>query len=216
MYGTGLLLLLLGTSFQVIAQQNINTATNQKVKVSVVFGLSQPLFTKGFNAEINYYTRYFVFDYSHGFNLHFQNKMVSEDSRQQQLKYKISHSLGFGVGYRITPDFNLRVEPKIHLWQLYYDKQSYANQNIIKKYAVYTLGLGAYYRLLPFKNAGNFIKGITVVPSMRWWPNIKTTLPDNKFTYFNSRTGKTEIHKANNIGVNNTPFFGNISLGYSF
>lgn len=196
------------------AQNQSNTT--EKFKMSLVFGLNQPVITQGFNVELNYYTKYFVFDYSHGFNLHFKDKLVTEDARNQHLKFKISHSLGFGVGYRITPEFNLRIEPKLHIWNMYYDDKSYAKDNKIKQYSTYTLGLGAYYRWLPFRNQAGFAQGISVVPSVRWWPNVLSTLKDNEYTYFNRITNQNEVHKANNIGINNTPFFGNISVGYSF
>jgi hypothetical protein len=198
------------------AQQISNEALNQKYKLSLIFGLNQPIFTKGFNVEVNYYTEHFVFDYSHGFNLHFQDNLVSDESKRQHLKYNISHSLGIGVGYRITPELNIRIEPKIHLWNVYYDDKDYSDENIIKKYTTYTLGLGAYYRWIPFKNSDSFTKGITFVPSVRWWPNVQTSLKDDKFEYSNRITNKTEIHEANNIGFGNSPFFGNLSVGYSF
>lgn len=198
------------------SQQISPEELDQKFKLGIVFGLSQPLITNGFNVELNYYTKHFVFDYSHGFNLKFKDNLVSEESKRQHLKYKISHTLGFGMGYRITPELNIRIEPKIHLWEVFYDNQSYDAKNILKKYSTFTLGLGTYYRWLPFKNNEGFAKGISVIPSFRWWPNIHTSLKDDKFEYFNQITQKNEIHEANNIGVSNTPFFGNISVGYSF
>jgi hypothetical protein len=189
---------------------------DEKFKFSLVFGLNQPIFTQGFNVEINYYTKYFVFDYSHGFNLHFKDKLVTGEAQRQHLKFKISHSLGVGFGYRVTRDFNIRFEPKIHVWNVYHDDKEYSKENILKIYSTYTLGLGTYYRVQPFRNAQNFTNGFTLVPSIRWWPNVATSLKNNEFEYFNRITNKTEIHKANNIGVANTAFFGNISLGYSF
>jgi hypothetical protein len=194
-----------------------NTAADQeKFKFSLVFGLNQPIVSQGFNFEVNYYTKYFVFDYSHGFNLHFKDNLVSDDAKAQNLKFKISHTLGVGIGYRVTRDFNIRIEPKMHIWNMYQADKPYSDDNILKKYTTYTLGLGAYYRWQPFRNAENFSKGITVVPSIRWWPNVASTLPNNEYQYFNAQTNRAEIHKANNIGIANTPFFGNISVGYSF
>jgi hypothetical protein len=201
-------------SSKVLAQNTPDQA--EKFKFSLVFGLNQPIVTQGFNFEVNYYTKYFVFDYSHGFNLHFKDNLVTGDAKTQSLKFKIPHTLGVGVGYRITRDFNIRIEPKMHIWNMYQADKPYSDANILKKYTTYTLGLGAYYRWQPFRNADNFTKGITIVPNVRWWPNIASSLPNNEHQYFNSFTNKTEIHKANNIGVANTPFFANISVGYSF
>lgn len=203
-------------TYQSFAQQLSPEVLDQQFKVSLLFGLNQPIITQGFNVELNYYTKHFVFDYSHGFNLHFKNNLVNGEAKNQNLKFKIPHTLGFGIGYRITPEFNLRIEPKIHLWEVSYANQSYDEADIIKKYSTFTLGLGAYYRWLPFKNTEGFAKGLTVAPSIRWWPNVHTTLKDDKFEYFNATTNKMEVHQANNIGISNTPFFGNISVGYTF
>ena len=210
-----LLFALIGLN-KAFSQQISPEELDQKFKLGIVFGLNQPIITNGFNIELNYFTKNFVFDYSHGFSLKFKDKLVTKESRRQHLKFNISHTLGFGVGYRITPELNIRIEPKIHLWEVFYDNQSYDAKNTLKKYSTFTLGLGTYYRWLPFKNTDGFAKGISVIPSFRWWPNIYTTLKDDKFEYFNQITQKNEIHEANNIGVSNTPFFGNISVGYSF
>lgn len=201
-------------SSKVLAQNTSNQ--DEKFKFSLVFGLNQPIVTQGFNFEVNYYTKYFVFDYSHGFNLSFKDNLVVGDAKTQGLKFKISHTLGVGIGYRVTRDFNIRVEPKMHIWNMYQADKPYSDENILKKYTTFTLGLGAYYRWQPFRNADNFTKGITIVPSIRWWPNVATSLPNNEYQYFNAFTNRNEVHKANNIGVSNTPFFGNISVGYSF
>ena len=210
-----LLFALIGLN-KAFSQQISLEELDQKFKLGIVFGLNQPIITNGFNIELNYFTKNFVFDYSHGFSLKFKDKLVTKESRRQHLKFNISHTLGFGVGYRITPELNIRIEPKIHLWEVFYDNQSYDAKNTLKKYSTFTLGLGTFYRWLPFKNTDGFAKGISVIPSFRWWPNIYTTLKDDKFEYFNQITQKNEIHEANNIGVSNTPFFGNISVGYSF
>lgn len=68
--------------FKSIAQQLPPQALARQYKVSLFFGLNQPLITKGFNVELNYYTKHFVFDYSLGFNLHFKNNLVSEQAKR--------------------------------------------------------------------------------------------------------------------------------------
>lgn len=184
--------------------------------ISLVFGLNQPIVAKGFNYEINYWTKRFVIDYSHGFGLEYTDGLVSDEAKDQKLSFNVKHSLGVGFGYRFTKSLNLRVEPKIHIWDMYYDDSFMKSGEKIKTYTTYTLGLGLYYRWTPFEKKENFIKGLTVSPSIRWWPNVASSLDNNEYHYFNERTGKEEIHKANNIGVNNSPFFANISIGYTF
>jgi hypothetical protein len=195
-----------------IAQQSVTS----KNEVSLLFGLNQPIFLKGFNVEINYYLKNFVFDYSHGFGLQYTGDLVSDEAKAQRLNFNVSHSVGIGIGYRFTKRFNLRVEPKLHIWEVYYNDQSKSSNAMIAKYNTYTLGLGAYYRWQPFEKSGNILKGFTVAPSVRWWPNVGSSLENNQLNYANTRTGKNEIHHANNIGLANTAFFFNVSVGYTF
>jgi hypothetical protein len=194
-----------------VAQQPAKTK-----QFSVLFGLNQPIINQGFNIELNYWTKHFVFDYSHGFGLKFSDNLVSKEAKAQHLKFNISHSLGFGFGYRFTDRFNVRIEPKLHIWEMQYDNEQTTSQARITTYNTWTLGLGAYYRWMPFEKKQNLLKGITIAPSIRWWPNIATSLDNNEYGYFNTATGKNEIHEVNKIGIGNSPFFANVSIGYTF
>ncbi|MNY20153.1 hypothetical protein D3C86_1536210 [compost metagenome] len=69
---------------------------------------------------------------------------------------------------------------------------------------------------MPFKKKDNWLQGITTSTSVRWWPNVGSSLKDNKFTYHNKHSGKDETLKASNIGIAGTPFLFNISIGYTF
>jgi hypothetical protein len=191
------------------------TAQRKLPEVSLLFGLNQPIVTHGFNFEVNWWMKKFVIDYSHGFGLKFRDNLVTPEARDQHLAFNITHSLGIGFGYRFTENFNLRIEPKIHVWEMYYDDQFKSPQGKIATYNTYTLGLGAYYRWMPFAKKEGLIRGLTIAPSARWWPNVATSLNKNEVRYQNLETGKEEIHKANNIGVSNTPFFVNVSVGYT-
>lgn len=193
-----------------------NAQQTKKPEISVVFGLNQPLVLGGINFEVDYWTKKFVFEYSHGFGLEFQDNLVTKEAQAQQLAFHVTNSLGIGIGYRITNRFNVRIEPKVHMWEMYYDDEFKTSEGRIKKYNTYTLGLGAYYRWTPFEKKENALRGLTIAPSVRWWPNVGSSLKDDKYTYFNERTQQTETHKANNIGLSNTPFFVNVSIGYTF
>lgn len=199
-----------------LATKHLSAQKNSENQFSVVFGVNQPIVTKGFNVEVNYWMKKFVIDYSHGIGLEFTGNLISKEAKSQQLNFNIKHSLGVGFGYRITKSLNLRLEPKVHTWEVYYKDNFKSSEGKIATYKTYTLGLGAYYRWLPFEKKQSFVKGITIAPSVRWWPNIASSLNNNKLTYFNERTGKNELHKANNIGFSNTPFFLNVSVGYTF
>lgn len=183
---------------------------------SLLFGLNQPILLRGFNVEGNYWMKKWVIDYSHGFNLHLDGEFVNDELEAQQIDLLITHSLGLGVGYRFTKGFNLRFEPKLHLFEAYYKGESQQESNIIKKYTTVTIGVGAYYRWMPFEKSSNFLKGITIAPSVRFWPNVYNSLTDSQFQYSNKLTGQTETHHAVNIGVKNTPWIVNVSIGYTF
>ncbi len=198
---------------QTSAKPTVRTERNQ---FSVLFGLNQPLLLHGFNFEADYWTRKWVFDYSHGIGLNMTGKMVSSEYENQKVNFKITHSLGFGVGYRFTRAFNVRFEPKMHVYETYYDGQPQTKRNSIANFTTYTLGFGAYYKWQPFVEKQNALRGISIVPSVRYWYQVGSTLKDDKLTYANTATGRSETLKAPNIGIANTPLLVNVSVGYTF
>jgi hypothetical protein len=206
--------------FTILAIWQLNAQTNSEKsllysnKFSILAGLIQPIVLKGGNVEITYTTKRLIFDYSHGFNL---NVAPLGDIKTQKLTLAIPYSTGFGIGYRINSFLDIRVEPKLHSWDIFYENDAQTADNKIHNYKTFTLGLGVYYRYFPFRNSkSKILQGITTATSVRWWPNIGSTLSNDEFIYQNSYTGKQETIKANNIGIVNTPFIFNISIGYTF
>lgn len=188
----------------------------EKDRFSLVFGLNQPIVLRGFNIEGNYWMKKWVIDYSHGFNLHADGKFVADEYERQRVNFKITHSLGIGIGYRFTKALNLRLEPKLHIYETYYEGQNQSTAKSLVNFNTYTIGLGAYYRWLPFEKKEGFAKGITVVPSIRYWYKVGSSLSGDQFSYFNTATNQNEVLKAPNIGAANTPWVVNISVGYTF
>ncbi|MGL5892442.1 MAG: hypothetical protein ACRC3B_21300, partial [Bacteroidia bacterium] len=186
--------ILITTSVYALRSDSANVC---QPKFSVLFGLNQPIVLGGFNAEFNYWTKRFVVDYSHGIELKMPGEFIGGEVERQGLNVKIPHTLGFGFGYRITNGLNLRLEPKLHVFELYSKDDAQTTANRIARYSTFTLGLGAYYRWMPFQKKENALKGITVAPSVRWWPNIGSSLTDNKLNYI-SETGQQLTHKALN------------------
>jgi len=211
--GLVLLLMLCEVGGDVFAQDHRPVYDKQ---FNIVFGLNQPLFAKGFNAEVNYFGRRITFDYSHGVSLDFHGQTVTGDVKRQGLAVHMPYTTGFGVGYRFTRWLNLRVEPKLHRWEIYYDGEPQNNQNRITVYNTFSLGLGLYGNWKPFEKKDNFLRGLIVAPSIRFWPNVSSSLPDDTYTYFNKLTNRQEAHKAMQPGFNNTPWVFNVSVGYSF
>ncbi|MBI3218679.1 MAG: hypothetical protein HYZ44_04145 [Bacteroidetes bacterium] len=207
---TGIFALLL---FSFIAQAQNEPEKN---RFSLVFGLNQPLVLRGFNVEGNYWMKNWVIDYSHGFNLHADGKAIADEYDRQKVNFKITHSLGLGIGYRFTKSFNLRLEPKLHIYETYYEGQDQSSATSLVNFHTVTLGLGAYYRWMPFEKKEGFAKGITIVPSIRYWYKVDSSLPNDQHAYFNTLTNQNEILKAPNIGAANTPWIINVSVGYTF
>ena len=178
-------------------------------------GLSQ-LTLNGFNIEGNLFLNRLALDYSHGVSLNLDNNFLEEgNDKTQGLDIHIPWTTGFGVGYRFNNWLNLRLEPKWHQFELYYDGAEQSSGNLIGDYTTFTLGLGAYANLKPFKNQDNFLKGIMIVPKVRFWPKVSSSLENDQLSYFNDLTEQQEIHEAREIGIGNTPFFFNMSVGYS-
>jgi len=142
--------------------------------------------------------------------------MITAGMKAQHLVAHVHYSTGFGVGYRFTSWLNLRVEPKWHRFEIYYEGESQTLSNRVVAYNTFTLGLGLYGKWHPFKTKNNFLRWIMIAPSVRWWPNVASTLNDDGYTYFNKITDQTEVHQAMNVGVGNTPWLVNISIGYRF
>ncbi|MEJ7692374.1 hypothetical protein [Daejeonella sp.] len=182
-------------------------------KFSVLAGLIQPALLKGGNVEFNYTTKRMMFEYSHGFSL---DPPSSGDYKNQQLSLHLPYSTGFGIGYRINSHLDVRFEPKLHSWEVYYNGQKQNDENKIDDYKTYTLGAGIYYRYFPFKNSSNkLLQAITTSSSMRWWQNVGSSLNNNEFSYTNKFLNKTENLKVANIGIGNTPLIFNVAIGYT-
>jgi len=202
--------LLIFSARPAFSQSNPANLTNS---ANIVFGLSQPLLG-GFNIEGNVLYKRLVVDYSHGVSLNLDNEFLRDGAQEQGLAVHIPFTTGFGVGYRFNDWLNLRVEPKWHRFELYYDGEAQTAANRIADYTGFSLGLGLYGNFRPFKHQDNFLKGIMVAPSVRWWPEVSTTLDNNQLTYQNEQTGRTEVHESLAIGVANTPWLVNVSVGY--
>jgi hypothetical protein len=183
-------------------------------KINVVFGGSQ-LLVHGFNYEFNYIHKRMIFDFSHGVSLLFKDGTVPAELRTQGVAVHMPWTIGVGAGYRLTEWLNIRVEPKWHRFEFYYENAELPKNQIIS-YNTFTLGLGLYGSYQPFKKKNNFLKGILIAPSIRYWPTVASTLKDNQFTYANQHTGTTEVIKNYGPGVGLTPLILNISFGYTF
>jgi hypothetical protein len=184
-------------------------------QLSVLGGLNQ-IALRGGNVEATWYTNRFSFEYSHGFNLHMTGWVLGKSERDQHLQLRVPWTTGFGLGYRVTSDLDLRVESKLHRYQVFYENQHLGGTSITT-YTTETEGVGAYYRVYPFARFGGWARGIVVAPSVRYWPNVWSSLPKGGYTYANALTGRNETLKAATQGIpGTTGLFVNASVGYTF
>ena len=209
---------LLGTFLLICyASQAQNTDWKQDHKLAVLFGLTQPLVVSGFNIEGNYIHNRFIFDYSHGVSLDFSGNLLPNYLQDQGVVVHMPFSTGFGIGYRITEWLNLRVEPKWHRFEFYYEGDEQTEATLIAVDAHnYSAGLGLYGFFQPFKKKENALKGITMAPSVRFWPTVASSFKDEVFRYENRNTSNTEVLKTLASGIGFSPLIVNISIGYTF
>ena len=212
------LMTLLGGSVSVSAQENsLNRPQFPYAnRFTLGGGLSQ-LLLGGFNVQAEYTTNRMVFDYSQGFNINLNGRAASLSAQDQKLNEKLITTLGVGIGYRITPAFDVRFEPKLHFYEVNYNGQTDAGTGRLTTYRTVTLGAGAYYRYYPFRKQTNGLAGILIMPSVRYWPNVWSSLDNNKLTYANKATNRTETYKAASQGFPGTGgLLANVTIGYTF
>ncbi len=192
--------------------------TKEKHELVFLVGTIQPFLLDGLNFEVDYYTPKMVFNYSHGYSLELTEELGTTvgELKNQNLAIHIPISTGFGIGYRLNKYFDIRIEPKYHEFEVYYDNTNRnLSTNQITDYSTITLGLGTYFRWKPFEKQDNLLKGIFTSTSIRFWPQIFSSLKDHKIQYYNTVNKKNEIHETSNIGIANTPIIFNISIGYA-
>ncbi len=67
----------------------------------------------------------------------------------------------------------------------------------------------------PFATRDNAPHSVVLVPSLRCWPNVSSTLDDEALRYAKARTGRTEVREAATQGFPRTGgLMGNVSMGY--
>ena len=185
-------------------------------RINLMFGLSQPILASGFNIEGNYIYDRFIFDYSHGVSLDFKDGSTTSGLRRQGVAVHMPYTTGFGLGYRLTEWLNIRVEPKWHRFEFYYEDEPQTKSDQITAYNTFSLGAGLYGFYRPFKNKTNFLRGFTLSPSIRYWPTVTSSEPGDSFTYFNKNTSSNQQITKLDPGILFTPLVINLSVGYSF
>jgi hypothetical protein len=189
--------------------------------VSFQLGLIQPLLLGGANVEADFRYGHLVIDYSHGWNLNLEGSAITGEMKRQNVSLRVNYTTGFGIGYSQYVDaarsfFELRFEPKLHRFEAAYNSTDGNVRTAIAQYNTVTLGGGVYWTLAPFTHRKDLLRGLNVSTSFRFWPKVATSLVGNEVSYDNKSTGQREVHRAANIGIADTPFIANVSIGYLF
>ncbi len=183
-----------------------NKELSYSKKLTLLAGLSQPLFLKGANLAVTYTTNRLIFEYSHGINLNY-SEVLSSDYKDNVLSIKSPYSTGAGLGYRFFANqklgMDLRAEAKIHSYEVKLNSKQFT------KYINLDLGGGLYWQYHPFGKRTNGMEGIVIEPSIRYWANVKSSLKEN-YSY-KTNDGRSLTHKPYPLNL-----FANISIGFTF
>lgn len=184
---------MVGLSLNLYGQEakKINAHANQ---FTLFTGLIQPILLGGVNLAGTYFTNHMSFEYSHGMFLNYPKFLLKDNNASRVYS---PWSTGAGIGYRINSKYDIRAEAKAHRYIV-----SLINNNQVE-YTVYSLGAGIYSRQYLGKH-------FLFEYSLRYWPNVSTTLTDDKFLYLDTQGNSIE-HKAHQLGL-----IFNVSFGYTF
>jgi len=170
----------------------------ERAQVGVNFGLMQ-IALGGFNVagEVRY--RRLWLEYSHGMDLTLNavgGFGLSRAEHNQGVHVFVPYTTGFGFGATLVDELWLGVEFKSHRYEVN------APGGLVSSYQTYSIGPVLGYKAFIWK--GLYANGYA-----RYWPNVASTLPDNRVALQGS--GGTVTHNAHEFGV-----FANVSLGYAF
>jgi hypothetical protein len=186
--------------------------------LAVNLGLIQPLALGGANVQVDVRFGRFIAAYSHGWSLDIP---VVGAAQRQGVRLEVPYTTGLGVGVQHYVDalnsyVDVRFEVKLHRFEASYESMDGRQQTRIADYTTYTVGGGFYWTWLPFATRGDALRGLNISTSARFWPNVADTLPESSVSYTSTRTGQVERHDAANIGIANSPWIANVSVGYVF
>ena len=165
-------------------------------------GLSQPLAFHGGNAEVQYHTRRFVAEYSHGWSLEVSDvrSAVRRADRAQHLDVRMPWTTGGGFGVRLTDRLHATLDAKVHR----VEARLPGGGGV--RYRTYTLGPAVGYVLPVWR-------GLEVQPVVRWWPNVATSLDGGRVA-IRRADGAAYEHRAYAQGPGGVN--ANVKLGWRF
>ena len=192
----------LGATPGLAAEENSLAEQRSGGELSVMLGLQQWLIMGGGNVAVQYKTRRWVFEYSHGQALHLNNAAkltLDSDERAAGVRLDMPWTTGGGIGFRLTRNLHALVEVKVHRYEMFG-----ADRNQQVGYYTFTVGPGLFYDI-------HLWRGLFVQPLVRWWPKVSDTLDEEAAPMFTRRDGGVHRARARGLGV-----FANVNLGWRF
>jgi hypothetical protein len=192
-----------------LAEAEPETATEQPpgppptrftTRPSVMAGLIQWVAFGGANLAAQLKVGRLALEYSHGQALDYDRWggfAKTSDERSAGISLFSPWTTGFGVGVQITPYLHALVEVKAHRYEV-----TGADAHETLRYTTFSIGPGVFYDLYLYK-------GLFVQPSVRFWPNVASTLDDHATVH--RADGTPYQHESHALG-----FFANASLGWTF
>jgi hypothetical protein len=156
-----------------------------------------------------------VFAWSHGVSLELDGGVRSDDWRQQRISGRMPWTIGFGIGARLTDGLDVRAEFKRHAFSMYPEQTAYRGAPMLRSLTT-TAGVGAYHRWRPLANGQHALRGLVIVPSVRDWPNVGSTLAGDRAVFVHPISGLRHVHRAAAQGIPGTNgLIVNASVGYT-
>ena len=193
-----------------------SVASAESTSVAVNFGLIQPIVLGGANIEVDFRRGPFVASYSHGWSLDLSGGLITGEQRDQHLRLHVPYTTGVGVGLghhfeRAHLFVDARAELKLHRFEPAVEDASKTTVKLLPAYSTLTLGGGLYATYVP-----SYEYPVDISVSVRYWPNVWSSLEEGGMRYDNPTTQRMETMHAANIGIANTPIVANVSVGYMF
>ena len=164
---------------------------NYAPQLNIHFGLSQPIFLRGFNAAVDFRYGRWVFEYSHGMFLDYTAFAPTRDQFVGSTGADLDSpwTTGFGVGFNLIDDLYVMAEFKAHRYDLSLDGDDIS-------YTTISIGPALAYRFFIWR-------GLNITTYLRYWPNVWDDAPDELIV-------GDERFDPVNLG-----FFFNLSIGWA-
>jgi hypothetical protein len=179
---------------------NADEARRFQTRMSAMIGLTQWLVLRGGNVALEYKTGRLAFELSHGQGLDLNqlpSMSLTSDERAAGARVYVPWTTGFGVGFRFTEHLHALVEFKAHRYNV-----SGRERDVEIDYTTFSIGPSVFYSIYLYK-------GLFLEPNVRFWPNVASTLANNRATIVDSN-GTAYEHKAHDFGL-----FANVNLGWT-